>query len=173
LVLFQFHGIATIRSTQKKLGFFRQTIPANTEKVQPVIQNFKLGLQSDLFFHFIQAFQVRVDDFVAPDADDVWMGVGLVPVVPVASIRESQLENFPDRLDQHDIPVHGGEAHGRKIFDELGVDVLDGGMAFAFGQNGHDGHPLGCDLVAIVPQFLNDAMASIVGVRHGSSFFIN
>jgi len=53
-----------------------------------MIQNFKLRLYRDLFFHFIKAIQVWVDNFFTLDTDDVWMGIGLVSIISVASIRE-------------------------------------------------------------------------------------
>lgn len=53
-----------------------------------MVQNFKISLKCDLFFHFIQAIQVRIDDIFTLDTDDVWMGVGPVSIIPVATIRE-------------------------------------------------------------------------------------
>jgi hypothetical protein len=53
-----------------------------------MVQNFKIGLEFDLVFHFIEAFEIRVDDFFTLDADDMWMGGWLVSIVSVAPIRE-------------------------------------------------------------------------------------
>jgi len=53
-----------------------------------MIKNFKLSLQFDLFFHFIQVIQVWVDNFFTLDTDDVWMGVRLVSIISVTPIRE-------------------------------------------------------------------------------------
>ena len=76
------------------LNFLCHTITAYAEKVQPMIQNFEIGLQCNLFFHFIQAIQVRVDNFFTVDTDDMWMGGRLVSIISVASIREPELKNF-------------------------------------------------------------------------------
>jgi hypothetical protein len=75
---------------KNKSRLFFRAITANTEKVQPVIQNFKIGILLDLSFHFIQAFQVRIDNLFAPDADDVRMRRRPVSIIAVASIREPQ-----------------------------------------------------------------------------------
>ena len=126
-------------------------IAAQTEKIQPVIQNLKIGLHCDLFCHFIQAVQVRIDYFSAPDADDVGVRIGPVAVVPVAPIREAQLENLAKFLDQYNISINGGEAHGRKVSFYLAMDIFNAGMAFAMGKNLHDRHSLGGYLVAVIP----------------------
>jgi hypothetical protein len=136
-----------------------------------VIQNLKTGLQCDLFFHFIQALQVRVDDFFAVDANNVRVGIGFVSVIPVAPVREPQLENLAQRLYQHDISVYGRKAHGRKIFGDLGVDVLDAGVAVTFGKRGNDGQSLGCDLVTMVSQLLDDNLGSFSMVRQHTPLY--
>jgi hypothetical protein len=76
------------------LRFFCHAIAADAEKIQPVMQNFKVRPRFDLFSQFIQVIQVRIDDFAALDTDDVRMGKGLVSVISVAPIREPQFEDF-------------------------------------------------------------------------------
>ena len=70
------------------LTFLSPAIAADAEKVQSVTQNFKISLNCDLSFYFIQAVQVRVDNFFTLDADNVGMGVRLVSIISVAPIRE-------------------------------------------------------------------------------------
>jgi hypothetical protein len=53
-----------------------------------MIQNFEIRLQCDLFFHFIQAIQVWVDNLFTLDTDDVWMGDGFVSIVSITPIRK-------------------------------------------------------------------------------------
>jgi hypothetical protein len=115
-----------------------------------VIQNLEIGLQCDLFFHFIQAIQVRVDNFFTLDADNVWMGVGLVAVIAVAPIREPQLQNFAYRFYDNNIFVNSGEAGGRKVVFYLRMDIFNAGMAFTFGENFNDCQPLGRYFVATI-----------------------
>jgi hypothetical protein len=126
------------------------TRAADPEKVQSVIQNLEIGLQCDLFFHFIQAVQVRVDNFFTFDTDNVWMGVGLVAVIAVAPIREPQLQNLADRFKDNDVFVNSGEAGGRKVVFYLRMDIFDAGMAFTFGENFNDRQPLGRYLVTTI-----------------------
>ena len=57
-------------------------------------QYFEICLYGDLFFHFIQAIQVRIDNFLTLDTDDVWMRGRVVSIISVAPIREPQLKNF-------------------------------------------------------------------------------
>jgi len=67
---------------------------ANTEKVQPMIQNFKIRFFSNLMLHIIQTVQIQIEYLFALDTDDVRMGVRLIPIIPVAPIREPQFEKF-------------------------------------------------------------------------------
>jgi hypothetical protein len=46
--------------TKKYLQFFCLAITADTEKVQPMIQNLKISFIGDLLFHIIQTIQVRI-----------------------------------------------------------------------------------------------------------------
>jgi hypothetical protein len=130
--------------------FLCPTRAADPEKVQPVIQNLEIGLQCDLFFHFIQAIQVRVDNFFTLDADNVWVGVGLVAVIAVAPVREAQLQNFAYRFYDNNIFVNSGEAGGRKVVFYLRMDVFNTGVALTFGENFNDRQPLGRYLVATI-----------------------
>ena len=70
------------------LTFLSPAIAADAEKVQSVTQNFKISLNCDLSFYFIQAVQVRVDNFFTLDANDVWMGIRPVAVISIAPVRE-------------------------------------------------------------------------------------
>jgi hypothetical protein len=81
------------------LHLFLPTIVADTEKIQPMIQNLKLRFRSDLLCHLIQAFQVRVDNFLAPDTDNVRVGIRPVAIIAVAPIGKPQLQNFAKLLD--------------------------------------------------------------------------
>jgi len=87
--------IIIIDQWQKNISaFLSQAIAAYAEKVQTVIQDFKVRFRGNFFLHIIETIEVRIDYFLALDTDDVWMGVGLVSVVSVAPIREPQLKNF-------------------------------------------------------------------------------
>ena len=72
-----------------------QAIAAYAEKVQPMIQNFEIRLFGNLFLHFIQAIQIRVDYFFTPDTNDVRMGIRPVSIISIAPIREPYLKNLP------------------------------------------------------------------------------
>ena len=69
--------------------FLCHTIAAYAEKIQSMIQDFKVSLNGDLFLHIFKTIQVRIDDLLALYADDVWMGVGLIPVISITPIRET------------------------------------------------------------------------------------
>jgi hypothetical protein len=159
-------GNAYHRALKKISGIFRPASGADTEKVQPVIQNLKIRFERDLPFHFIDAIEIRVGNAFALDADNVGMGFGLVAVIPVAPVRKPQLKDLTERLDQDDIPVNRGKAHGRKVSLNPVMDILGAGVALTSGQNAGDGQPLGGDLVAAVPQFPDDDFKSFVMVRH-------
>jgi len=53
-----------------------------------MIQNFKVRLIGNLFLHFIQTIQARVDNFFTFDTNDVWMGIRFVSIISVTPIRE-------------------------------------------------------------------------------------
>ena len=57
-------------------------------------QNFEVSLSGNFFFHIIQTVQVRINIFFALYADNVWMGVGLVTIVSITSIREPQFKHL-------------------------------------------------------------------------------
>ncbi len=80
-------------------NFLCHAIVAYTEKVHPVIQNFKTRLRFDFGFNVIQAIQVRVHNFLTLDTDHVRVGIGLVSIISVAAIREPELKNFTERLN--------------------------------------------------------------------------
>jgi hypothetical protein len=64
-----------------------------------MIQDFKIRFQCDLFFDFIQAIQIWVDNFFTLDANDMGVGGRSVSIVPVAPIRKPQLENLTKGLN--------------------------------------------------------------------------
>jgi hypothetical protein len=84
-----------------------------------VIQDSEMVLDGDLFLDFIEAIQVRVNDFFALYADEVRMRVRPVAVIPVAAIGKPQLEHLAKRFDQHDISVYRGKAQGGKDFNDV------------------------------------------------------
>jgi hypothetical protein len=166
----QIRGKCLAITAKKRSVFFGHATAANPEKVQPVIENLEIRFGRDLLFHLIEAVQIRIDDFFALDADDVRMGIRPVSIVSVAPVREPQFQNLAKRLDQQDVSVDGGETHCRKFFGDPGVDIFHGGMAFAFGQDFSDRHPLGRYFVAVILQFADDGLISVAGLRHGRSF---
>jgi hypothetical protein len=116
--------------------------------------------------HDVQAVQVRVDDLFALDADDMRMGMRPVPIVSVASIRESQLKHFAKRFDQYNIPVNRRKAHCRERIFQLYMNIFDTGMTLAFSQNFNDSQALRRYLVAVVPQFADDGFKSDFEICH-------
>jgi hypothetical protein len=152
--------------SEKILSFFRHTTAANTEKIQPVIKNFKISFQCHLFFHFIQAVQDRIDNFFTPDTDDVGMGSRFVSIVSVTPIREAQLKNFTKRFKQYNISVNRGKTHCGKIRPDLLINIFNTGMALTHGKNLNNSQPLGRYLVAIFPQFPDNGVSSFIVVGH-------
>jgi len=68
---------------EKERLAFLLTLRANAVKVQPVTDELITGLRSELFSHFSQARKIGIDNPLAFDTDQMRMGTGLFPVIPV------------------------------------------------------------------------------------------
>src|SRR5210317_1860471 len=94
------------------------------------------------------------------------MGPGHISVVTVASIRKSKLQNFAQRLDQHDIAIHGGQTHTRKIILKLFVDVFSTRVALTQGQNLGNSQALRCEPVTVFLELFYDSFKSFPVIIH-------
>ena len=66
------------------------SITTNTKKIKPMRQYFKTGFIGNLLGHICKAGQIRVDYFITPDTDHMWMGIRLIAVIAVASTRKAE-----------------------------------------------------------------------------------
>jgi hypothetical protein len=90
------------------------------------------------------------------------MRIGLVPIISVAPIGKTQLQNFAKQLDQHNISIDCGKTQGREDSLDPSVDRLRTGMPFTFGEQPGNGHALMRDLVSALRQLLENDFKSFL-----------
>ncbi len=65
-------------------------ITTDTKKIKSMRQYFKTGFIGNFFGHIRKAGQIRINYFITPDTDHMWMGIRLIAVIAVASIRKAE-----------------------------------------------------------------------------------
>lgn len=146
-------------------------IPAESEEIEAVGHDTESRLAGDFAGHVFQAAQIRIDDLLAASANDMRVRVGLVAVVAVAAVRETDLQQLTDLLEKADRLVDGGDTGRGEIPTNRLVDLVDGGMADARGQHLDHGQPLGCDPELAPPQFGEHLIEALAGSRGCCAFF--
>jgi hypothetical protein len=87
-----------------------------------------------LFGEFFQVHQLRIDNFIAFQADNMRVWVGLI-TIKTAAFREADFQNLLNFLNQGNGLVNGGQASGGEGFFYLFVGSLHAGMILAGRQN--------------------------------------
>jgi len=126
-------------------------LTANTKEIKPVCQYGKPCFIGNFLLHILEAVQIRINNSATLHAYDMGMGVGLITIIPVAAIWKTKFQNLSQGLDQKDGPIYSCKAHGRKVTLQLLIYGFHAGMAFTSGDNFHNSHALGGNLMIIIP----------------------
>ena len=92
--------ITIINNLPKKLAAFLLAIRTNAKKIKPMVDNLKPGFFGKLPCHVSQTLKVRVYDFFAVGTNQVRMGKWFIPIIPITTVRESQLKDLVNFLKQ-------------------------------------------------------------------------
>ena len=100
---------------QKNLAVIFLAVRANTEEIKPVIYNLKTSFFGKLPCHICQTLKVGVYDFFTVDTNQVRMGIWFIPIIPITTVRESQLKDLVNFLKQGYGLIYGRTAGCREI----------------------------------------------------------
>jgi len=123
------------------------------KKIKAMRQNLVSGFPADLIGQTFQANEIGVHDLFAPHANHVWMRIGLIAIVAVASLRKPELQDFIQFCEERDGLVNRCKAGGGKIPSYLLKDRVHAGMSVTRSKNLEDGQPLRGDAEPVVSQF--------------------
>ena len=129
--------------------------PTEAEEIKTVGGYDKAGLPGDLPGELTQDIQFRINDTPAFYADHMGMGKRPVAVIPVASVRKSQLKDLIYLLEHGNGLVHCSNAHGGKANPDLLIDFFHGRMDMAVRQNIQHCYTLRSNPVSVFPETLN------------------
>src|SRR5512134_3822155 len=83
---------------------------AEPEEIQPMTGDPKTCFRNQFLRYTVQTFQIRVDDFLASGADEVWVRIGFVAVIPIAPLREPKLQHLVQFFEKGHGLVNRGQA---------------------------------------------------------------
>jgi hypothetical protein len=109
-----------------------------------------------------------IDDLVALDADQVWMGLRAVAVV-VAVVAQVDLQHLAHVLEQRQGLVHRGMAHGGELALDPGIELGRAGMSFTGRDQPHQFDPLGGQAEIALFERSDQFIKTDLGIRHISS----
>lgn len=127
------------------------------------------GALLDLGRHPGDRTDLRVENGLAPGADQVGMGVGLSAVVTVAAVGEAELQDLADFLQQVHRFVDCRQAGCGKVDLHLGMNLLNARMLFATEKGLEDGNPLRCNPEFTLAELAEDFIQAFLRVFHIST----
>lgn len=103
------------------------------------------GGVGDLSGHLIEQADFGIDDFFTSGTDQMRMRSGLVAVIAVASISETDLEDFTDLLEQVHCFINRSQTGGGEIHLDFLIDFLNSRVILALKKCLEDRYSLRCD----------------------------
>jgi hypothetical protein len=121
---------------------------------------------SDLNRHSIELSDFGIGDLVASGTNQMRMGIGPVAIVPVASINETDLEDFADLFEQIDCFINRRQAGRGEIHFDFFIDLLNTRVILALKKGLEDSYALRCDAEFALAQLGQDFIQSLLNIVH-------
>lgn len=141
---------------------------ANTEEFKLVGGDLVPGGLFDLGGDPVNKPDIWIDNGLAAGADQVRMGVGLLPVVAISVSGEPDFQDFAELFQQIDCFVNGGKACGGEIHFDLLEDLFHTRMLVTVQENLEDGDPLRGDAKIMFSESQHNFFEAQLCIFHGS-----
>lgn len=103
--------------------------------VEPLSHHLVPCLSADSFEYALGLRDVQIIDALTLNADQVRMGIGAAPVIPIGRRRKFQLQNLPCFFEQFYRVIDSRQAGGWVPPLDLGVKLADTGVSVAGRQD--------------------------------------
>jgi len=120
----------------------------------------------DFSGHSIELADFRIGDLVTLGTNQMRMRIGLVAIVTVASISETDLQNFTDLFEQVHCFINRRQAGRGEIHFDFFIDLFNARVVLALKKGLEDSDTLRCDAEIALAQLGQDFIQSLLNNVH-------
>ena len=120
----------------------------------------------DFSGHSIELADFGIGDLVTLGTNQMRVRIGLVAIVAVASISETDLEDFTDLFEQVNSFINRRQAGRGEVHFDFFIDLLNTRVVLALQKGLEDGYALRCNAEFALAQLGQDFIQSLLNIVH-------
>ena len=120
----------------------------------------------DFSGHSIELADFGIGDLVTLGTNQMRMRIGLVAIVPVASISETNLEDFADLFEQVNCFINRRQTGRGEVHFDFFIDLLNTRVVLALKKGLEDSYALRCDAEFALAQLGQNFIQSLLNIVH-------